>query len=206
FMEVINPTYCKQIITLGDIQHFETTGADARRGVEDILSNGNPALTIFHTAMIIGEGSTALEMFAVLTSKTPIVIAQNWTKTHLQPIAINDVLEYLEACLMNKDTYHRKFDIGGPEVLLFKQMLLVYIALYKDFKPSVVTMPFLNTQLSSHLLNLLSTVSYPDAQTLVENLKCNTVCRDNSIKNIIPHKCLTFKKTLQSISNLPINA
>ena len=199
FAEMLNEVSCRQVITLGDINSDVTASGQSRMNVEDILADGRAALTVLNTAMIIGEGSTSLKMFDILTSKTPVVLAQNWAKVRVQPIATTDVLTYLEGCLMNKNTYNQKFDIGGPEVLLFRQMLLVYLAIYKDFKPSIVTLPFLTAQLSSHLLNLLTPVSYPEAQTLIENLKNDMVCRDNSINDIIDHHCLSFKQALRLV-------
>lgn len=197
FIEVLDQVNCKQVITLSEISCDDSESAESRQLVQEVLANGRAALTVLNAAMIVGEGSTALEMFHILTSKAPVVIAQNWAKVHAQPISTSDVLGYLVDCLMNKDTFHRKFDIGGPEVLLFRQMLLMYVAIYKDFKPKIMTLPFLNGQLSSHLLNLLTTVSYPEAQTLVENLKCDTVCEDRSINYVIPRRCLTFKQSLR---------
>jgi hypothetical protein len=147
--------------------------------------------------MIIGAGSTALEMFNTLASKTSIVVPQNWIKTRLQPIATIDVLQYLESCLLNERTYNQKFDIGGPDVLSFKQMLLIYIAVYKKIKPGIVILPFLTSQLSSHLLNTLAPVNYAEAQSLIENLKHDTICRENSIKHIIPVHPLTPKQMIQ---------
>jgi uncharacterized protein YbjT (DUF2867 family) len=197
FMDSLNRVNCRQIITLSEINNQDSEHGRSRMLVEEVLASGKAALTAFNTTMIVGDASTALEMFYILTSKAPVVIAQNWAKMHAQPICIIDVLGYLEDCLLNEGTFNRKFDIGGPGVLLFRQMLLMYIAIYKDFKPKIVTLPFLNSQLSSHLLNLLTTVSYPEAQTLVENLKYDTVCRDNSINDIIPRRCLTFKQSLR---------
>jgi uncharacterized protein YbjT (DUF2867 family) len=197
FIEALDQVNCKQVITLSEISCDGSESAQSRQLVEEVLSNGRAALTVLNTTMIVGEGSTALEMFHILTSKVPVMIAQNWAKSHAQPISTQDVLSYLEDCLGNKDTYHRRFDIGGPEVLLFRQMLLMYIAIYKDFKPKIMTLPFLNSQLSSHLLNLLTTVSYPEAQTLIENLKCDTICEDRSINYVIPRQCLTFKQALR---------
>jgi uncharacterized protein YbjT (DUF2867 family) len=197
-MEALAQTDCKQIITLTDINDSGPGGAMARRQIENILGNGKPKLTVLNSTMIIGAGSTALQMFNTLTSKTPILIPQNWIKTHLQPIATIDVLKYLEACLLNEKTYNNRFDIGGPEKLLFKQMLLMYIAIYKNSKPSIVILPFLTAQLSSHLLNTLTPVSYPEAQVVIETLKHDTVCADKSINNVIPMQCLTFKQALRA--------
>ena len=197
-MEALVQTDCRQIITLSDINDNGPGGIMARRQVENILGSGRPKLTVLNSTMIVGAGSTALQMFNTLTSKTPILIPQNWIKTHLQPIATIDVLKYLEACLLNENTFNNRFDIGGPEMLLFKQMLLMYIAIYKNFKPSIVILPFLTAQLSSHLLNTLTPVSYPEAQSVIETLKHDTVCADKSIKNIIPMQCLTFKQALRA--------
>jgi uncharacterized protein YbjT (DUF2867 family) len=200
FMEVLNHTNCRHIITLGDIN--DTATDRARMQAEDILCSSSPELTVLNTNMVIGEGSTALEMFNALTAKTPILIPQNWIKAKSQPISATDVSGYLEACLLNEKMYNNKFDIGGPEVLSFKQMLLMYIAINKDVKPGIVVLPFLTAQLSSHLLNTLTPISYPGAQSLIENLKHDTICREDSIKNIIPRQCLTFKESLR-LANAP---
>jgi uncharacterized protein YbjT (DUF2867 family) len=200
FMEALSQTGCKHIITLGDINDKVTDRA--RMQVEDILCSSSPELTVLNTTMIIGRGSTALEMLNTLTAKTPILIPQNWMKARSQPISASDVSGYLEACLLNEKTFNRKFDIGGPEVLSFKQLLLIYIAINKDFKPGIVVLPFLTSQLSSHLLNTLTPISYPGAQSLIENLKHDTICRENSIKDIISKQCLTFKESLR-LANAP---
>ncbi len=202
FMEVLSQTNCRHIITLGDINDKATDRA--RMQAEDILCSSSPELTVLNTTMIIGQGSTALEMFNALTAKTPILIPQNWIKARSQPISATDVSGYLEACLLNEKTYNSKFDIGGPEVLSFKQMLLMYIAINKNFKPNIVVLPFLTAQLSSHLLNTLTPISYPGAQSLIENLKHDTICRENSIRNIITKQCLTFKESIR-LANTPAN-
>jgi uncharacterized protein YbjT (DUF2867 family) len=204
FMEVIGQSGCKQIITLSDINNQPYSDSAARMRIEDILRSGQPALTVLNTTMIIGRGSTALEMFNALTAKTPIVIAQNWEKTRVQPIDVSDVLEYMEACLLNKATFNRKFDIGGPEVSFFKHMMLTYIALCKDFKPNVVALPFLTSQLSAQLLNILTPLSYPGAKSLIENLKSDIICRENAIADIIPLQCLSFKQSLRLAYDLPV--
>jgi uncharacterized protein YbjT (DUF2867 family) len=143
-------------------------------------------------------------MFNTLTAKPPILIPQNWMKARSQPISATDVSGYLEACLLNEKMFNRKFDIGGPEVLSFKQLLLMYIAINKDLKPGIVVLPFLTSQLSSHLLNTLTPISYPGAQSLIENLKHDTICREDSIKAIIPRQCITFKESLR-LANDPID-
>jgi uncharacterized protein YbjT (DUF2867 family) len=208
FMQVISGTNCKQIITLNDIN--DQSSYKARINVENILCDGKPALTVLNTGMIIGPGSAALEMFNILISKTPIVIPRTWIKTRLQPIAVGDVLEHIEACLLNEKTFNRKFDIGGPDILTFKQMILIYIAIHKTVKPNIVILPFLTTHLSSNLLNTLTPVSYAEAQSMIQNLTHDSVCREGSIRSIIPISCLTFKQSVklahesEFVKNIPL--
>lgn len=197
FMEVIAQTNCMQVITLGDLN--DKISHTARLSIEDILSSRKHALTVLNMATIIGEGSTALEMFKTLVSKNPIVIPQTWIKTCLQPISCIDALQCIEACLLNKNTFGKKFDLGGPDILTFKQMVLTYIAIFKTAKPSIVILPFLTSQLSSNLLNTLTPVSYAEAKSLIENLKHDTICRENNIKVILPQQYLTFKQSVKLV-------
>ncbi|HEY9002341.1 MAG TPA: NAD(P)H-binding protein [Mucilaginibacter sp.] len=196
FMEVIAPTNCRQVITLSDIN--DKASGNSRLNVEGILHGGKPALTVLNTSMIVGQGSAALEMFNTLISKTPVVIPRTWIKTRIQPIATNDVLQYIERCLLNSAAFNRKFDIGGPEVLTFKQMMLIYVATHAKSKPDIVILPFLTSHLSSNLRNTLTPLSFPEAQRLIENLKHDCVCRENSISEIVKVPCLTFKQAVKT--------
>ena len=193
FIDALDGTSCRQIITLGDINNT------SRDHVESILEGSRHPLTAFQTSMIIGEDSISLELFDALTQKNPIVITKAWAETVIQPIYIDDVLAYLHDCLLNEKTYGQKYDIGGPQPLTFKQMMLVYIATYKTEKPEIVILPFLNSKLASYLLNFLSPTSYPEAQGLLQNLNIDSVCRDKRIQDIIPIECVTFKRSLKMI-------
>jgi len=201
FMEAIGQTGCKQVVTLSDIN--DKTSGNVHLNVEDILGSGEPALTVLNTSMIVGQGSAALEMFNTLISKTPIVIPRTWIKTRMQPIATCDVLQYIESCLLNQKTLNRRFDIGGPEILTFKQMMLTYVALYAKSKPDIVILPFLTSHLSSNLRNTLTPLSFPEAQRLIENLKHDCICRENSIREIIKVPCITFKQAAKTWHETP---
>ena len=193
FMDALNKTNCGQLITIGD------TCNPSRAHIENILANGKAALTGLQTSMIIGEGSISLELFNALTQNTPIVITKSWANTVIQPVYVDDVLTCLHDCLLNKDTFNHKFDIGGPQALTFKQMLLIYIATYMDVKPGIVIIPFLNSKLSSYLVNFLSPTSYPEAQGLLQNLDNDSVCKDGRINAILPREYTTFKQSLRLI-------
>ena len=194
FMEALNKTQCRQLITTSPISISPPVH------VEDILANGKAALTGLQTSMVIGQGSMALQLFEGLTQHTPIVITRQWAKTLFQPVYIDDILTGLHNCLMNPDTFNHRFDLGGPQVLTFKQMMLVYIATNMEVKPGVVILPFLNSKLASYLVNFLSPVSYPEAQSLIQSLDQDSVC-DNLIPGIVPADSITFKQSLRLIHN-----
>lgn len=196
FMEVIAQTNCKQVITLGDIN--DKASGNSQLNVEDILQGGGPALTVLNTSMIVGQGSAALEMFNTMISKIPLVIPRTWIKTRMQPIATCDVLHYIDSCLLNERTFNHKFDIGGPEVLTFKQMMLTYVAIHAKSKPDIVILPFMTSHLSSNLRNTLTPLSFPEAQRLIENLGHDCVCRENAIREIIKAPCITFKQAART--------
>jgi len=192
FMDALNKTWCGQLITVSDI-------STSRNHIENILANGKAALTGLQTSMIIGEGSISLELFDALTRNEPIVITKSWANTSIQPVFIEDVLGCLHDCLSNSATFNRKFDIGGPQVLTFKQMMLIYIATYIEVKPGIVILPFLSSKLASYLVNFLSPTSYPEAQNLLQNLSNDSVCMDGRINDVLPREYTTFKKALRLI-------
>jgi uncharacterized protein YbjT (DUF2867 family) len=194
FMDALNRTHCTQLITTGELNN------PSRHHIEDILAKGRAHLTGLQLSMVIGDGSIAMELFGALTNNTPIVITNAWAEAKIQPVYIGDLLLYLHDCLLNKATYNRNFDICGPQVLTFKQMMLIYIATYRqDNKPNIVILPSLNARLASYLANFLSPINYPEAQSLLGNLRFDSISGDDCIKDIIPHQCLTFKESLRLI-------
>jgi len=200
FVDSVKITRCKQILTISDIYQEGSELDLSRRHVEQILGDTSVPVTYFKTAMIVGPGSIAAEMFKALTDNDPIVISQNWTQTKSQPIALADVLGYLEGSMLNEQTYGKLFELGGPEVLVFKQMLLTYIAIFKDQKPRLMAVPYVSSQLSSYLLNLLTPISFTMAKSLVESLKFDTVVKDDAISSIISRKRTSFKQALQQLN------
>lgn len=197
FVQAVNQTHCRQIISLSEIDDHLGQAGLSRQHVEDILRTSDAAITILKSTMIVGPGSIALELMEGLTKKSPIIIASNWAKAQEQPIATGNVIEYLTGCLLNEDTFNSEFHISGPEVLTFKQMLLMYGEVCRQRKVKIVTVPQVSSALSSYWLNYLTPISYSHAKTLVENLKFDLVSRDDAIQNIIPLQLIPLKEALQ---------
>lgn len=196
FVQAINQTTCKQIISLSEIDDHLGEAGLSRLHVEEILRQADAAITILKSTMIVGHGSIALELLDGLTKKSPIIIASNWAKAQEQPIATCNVIEYLAGCLLNEATFNSEFHISGPEILTFKQMLLTYGEVIRQRKVKIMTVPQVSAALSSYWLNYLTPISFSHAKTLVENLKFDLVSRDNTIERIIPLQLQSLKEAL----------
>jgi uncharacterized protein YbjT (DUF2867 family) len=198
FVKAIQPTLCKQIIYLTGIVNDNDLSKhlSSRLAVEKELKKSGIAYTILRAAIIIGSGSASFEIIRDLTEKLPVMVAPKWVSTRCQPIAIRDVLAYLTGVLMKEDAFNHTFDIGGPDILTYKEMLLQYAASRK-LKRWIITVPVLTPKLSSLWLNLVTSVPYTLASSLVDSMKNEVICKDSSIQLIVPRTCLTYKKALK---------
>lgn len=197
FSNAIKKTNCKQIIYLTGIANDEhlSKHLGSRLAVEEELKSSGIVCTILRAAIIIGSGSASFEIIRDLTEKIPVMVAPKWVKTKCQPIGIRDVLGYLIGVLHNDKAFNQTFDIGGPDILTYKNMLLDY-ANERGLKRWIITVPVLTPRLSSLWLNLITPVPYSLARSLVDSMKNEVVCKDDSIKNVVPRKCLTYAEAL----------
>jgi uncharacterized protein YbjT (DUF2867 family) len=198
FINALDKTGCRQMVYLSGITNDDNLSKHllSRRHVEDVLKEGKAALTVLRASIIIGSGSSSFEIIRDLTEKLPIMTVPRWVNTRCQPIAIRDVLGYLESVLLNKKAFNRTFDIGGPDVLTFKQMMLTYADVRK-LKRYIVTIPFLSPKISSYWLYFVTSTSYSLAQSLVDSMKNETICKDDAIKEVAPRQCLTYREALE---------
>ncbi|TWR27393.1 SDR family oxidoreductase [Mucilaginibacter pallidiroseus] len=198
FATAVNKTKAKQIIYLSGITNDENLSnhLKSRRHVEDVLAEGHVPVTVLRAAIIIGSGSSSFEIIRDLTEKLPIMTVPRWVNTKCQPIAIRDVLGYLEGVLLNDKAIGKTFDIGGPDILSFKQMMLTY-ADVRRLKRYIITIPFLSPKLSSYWLYFVTSTSYSLAQSLVDSMKNETVMKNHDIDAVVPRKCLTYREALR---------
>ena len=198
FVKQLNKTNCKQVVFLSGITNDTNLSKHlkSRRHVEDVLREAKAALTVFRAAIIIGSGSASFEIIRDLTEKLPIMTVPRWVHTKCQPIAIRDVLGYLEGALAHEKAYNQTFDIGGPDVLSFKDMMLTY-AKVRHLKRYIITIPFLSPKISSYWLYFVTSTSYQLAQSLVDSMKNETIKKDDSVDKVIPRKCLSYEEALK---------
>jgi uncharacterized protein YbjT (DUF2867 family) len=198
FTKAIKKTSCKQLIYLTGIANDEELSKHltSRLAVENVLKQSGINYTILRAAIIIGSGSASFEIIRDLAEKLPVMVAPKWVRTRCQPIAIRDVIAYLLGVLANVKAAHQVFDIGGPDILTYKQMLLKY-AESRGFKRYILTVPVLTPKLSSLWLNLVTAVPYALAKSLVDSMKNEVICKNDHIKNAVPRICLTYNEALK---------
>jgi uncharacterized protein YbjT (DUF2867 family) len=198
FLKGVKNSHIKQIIYLGGIINDEkrlSPHLKSRLLVEKTLKQSGIPCTVLRASIIIGAGSASFEIIRDLCEKLPIMIAPKWVNSLCQPIAISDVLFYLSSVILNQKCLNKTFDIGGPEVFSFKELLLRY-AKFRNLKRWIINVPVLTPHLSSYWLVFITSVRYSLCSYLVESMKTSSVVQLNEIQKIIPHLCLTYTEAL----------
>ncbi len=198
FTYYISKSDARQIIYLSGIVNDDNLSEhlSSRKNVETILAGSGIPLTVLRAAIIIGSGSASFEIIRDLVEKLPVMIAPKWLNTKCQPISVRNVLEYLYQTLLNRETFHEVFDIGGPDILTYKEMLLGY-AKARGLKRLIITVPVLSPRLSSLWLYFVTSTSYLLSRNLVDSMKNEVVCRNESIQKIIPVDLISYQDALQ---------
>ncbi len=197
FKNAINKSNAKHVIYLSGIVNDDQLSKhlNSRKNVENILRSKQYNLTTFRAGIIIGSGSASFEIIRDLVEKLPIMIAPKWLNTKCQPIGIRAVIEILEKSLMNEKLFNQNFDIGGPDILTYKEMLLGF-AKFRDLNRKIYTVPIMTPRLSSYWLYFVTSTSYKLAVSLVESMKVEVICRDNRINQILDIQPEGYQKSL----------
>jgi len=207
FIDFIKPAETKQIVYLSGISNSESLSEhlSSRKNVEGILQSSNVPLTILRAGIIIGSGSASFEIIRDLVEKLPVMITPKWLNTKSQPIAVKNVIQFLTGVMLKDYTFHKSFDIGGPEVLTYKQMLLKF-AEVRRLKRYILTLPVMTPRLSSYWLYFVTATSYKLAVNLVNSMKIEVVARENNLAEFLSLELIDFKSAVkQSFSSIEQN-
>ncbi len=198
FVRLAEEANVKQVIYLGGL-----TGSDqlsehleSRKAVGEILQRSPIRHTILQAGIIVGSGSASFEIIRDLVEKLPVMITPKWLNTLCQPIAIRDVLRCLMGVLGNHAAFDQTFDIGGPDVLSYREMLLQF-ADVRGLKRFIGIVPVMTPRLSSYWLYFVTNTSYNLAVNLVNSMKVNVVCQENRIAEIVPFERIPYKKAVE---------
>ena len=200
FVGYLNGTSCRQVIYLSGIANDRALSVHlrSRKAVEKVLGKAETAhLTVLRASIIIGSGSASFEIIRDLVEKLPVMVTPRWLNSRCQPIGIRDVMFYLLQVLDNPAARGQSFDIGGPDVLTYRQMLLG-LAEARGLRRYIVTVPVLTPRLSSWWLYLVTSTTFSLAQSLVESLRNDTVADPaRSIAAVVPHTCMSYERAVR---------
>ncbi|ANW17684.1 SDR family oxidoreductase [Streptomyces clavuligerus] len=182
----------RRIVYLGGLtpagvpEHRLSPHLRSRAEVGRIFLDGEVPTAVLRAAVIIGSGSASFEMLRYLTERLPVMVTPSWVRTRVQPIGVRDVLRYLLVCATLPDDVHRAFDIGGADVLTYREMMRGYAAVAGLPRRLIVPVPVLTPRLSSHWVGLVTPVPHSVARPLTESLRYEVVCREHDIARWAP--------------------
>jgi uncharacterized protein YbjT (DUF2867 family) len=179
----------RRIIYLGGMipEHQELSEhLRSRKEVGDVLLASGVPTAVLQAGVVIGSGSASFEMLRYLTERLPVMVTPKWVHTRIQPIAIRDVLRYLVDSSALPADVNRRFDIGGPDVLTYFEMMQRYATVAGLPKRRVFPVPILSPSLSSHWVGLITPVPASLARPLVESLRNEVVASEHDIAEYVP--------------------
>jgi uncharacterized protein YbjT (DUF2867 family) len=156
----------------------------SRREVERVLGEGEAAVTTLRAAIIVGAGSASFELVRQLSSRLPVMVTPRWVETPCQPIAVDDVVAYLVGVLGVPETAGETYEIGGPEVLTYREIMR-RTGRQLGQEPYIVSVPVLTPRLSAYWLDLVTDVPPGVAHPLIEGLKNPVVANDTRIRRLV---------------------
>jgi uncharacterized protein YbjT (DUF2867 family) len=168
----------------------------SRREVETVLASTGVAVTVLRAAMIIGSGSGSFETLRYLVERLPVMITPRWVSTECQPIAVRNTLRYLVDCLDTPATTGRTLDIGGPEILPYREILQIMAESLGLPRRRILPVPVLTPRLSSLWIHLVTPIHQNLARPLAEGLRNRVVCRNDDAVRLMPQQLLTVREAV----------
>jgi uncharacterized protein YbjT (DUF2867 family) len=198
FRKVADEKHVKRLIYLGgleDIRSSLSSHLGSRIEVARELKKGKTPITVLRAAVIVGKGSASYEIMQYLVKRLPVIPFPHQARNKCQPVAISDVIKYLVGVLEVPETAGKDFDIGGKDILTYVEMLKVLAGLL-DKRTIFVPFPFLNIGLYTYLAGLLTPIPNSITRCLVEGLKNEAICHDESIKKYFPFEPMSYKEAV----------
>ena len=199
FRDRLDRTQVRQVIYLSGIINQEKLSRhlSSRRDVELIVEEGEYHLTTLRAGIIVGSGSASFEIIRDLVEKLPVMVAPRWLNTRTQPIAIRNVIQFLTGVLDHPSTFDQSFDIGGTEILTYREMLLQF-ARVRKLKRTIWVVPVMTPKLSSYWLYFITSTSYKLAVNLVHSMKVEVVCQENNLKELLGIELLSYGEAVEA--------
>ena len=198
FLKAATKAGVKRIIYLGGLVNDSldlSPHMKSRKEVGEILASGNIPVTELRASLIIGAQGGSYAMLRYLVERLPVMVCPSWVKSLAQPIAVDDVIEYLSGCIMHPETAGKIYEIGGKDKVTYEELMRVY-SKYLNKSLFIIEIPFLTTRLSSYWVDLITPVKASLARPLIDSLVHDTVVTDDSITKVIPLQLKSVKDAI----------
>jgi uncharacterized protein YbjT (DUF2867 family) len=182
---------------LGDDSADLSPHLRSRRETGERLASTSVPVTTLRAAMVIGRGSAAFETIVALVDRLPAMVTPRWVSTRTQPVALSNVVAYLAGVCGLEATLGAGYDVGGPEVMTYREMM-ERIAALRGKRPFIFEVPVLTPYLSSLWLHVVTPVKAGVARPLIEGLRNETVVRDDRIRELVPVDLTRFEAAARS--------
>ncbi len=182
---------------LGEMGEGLSQHLRSRREVESKLASTGVPVTTFRAAMIMGSGSASFEILRYLVERLPVMVTPSWVKTESQPVAITDVLHWLVRCLSVPETTGKTLEIGGPDVLPYRELMQIMAEELHLPKRLIIPLPVLTPRLSSLWISLVTPVSYRIARPLGEGLRNRVVVTNDETQRLMPHQAIGVREAIR---------
>ena len=169
----------------------------SRRQVESRLAEAGVPVTVLRAAIVVGAGGVSWEITRQLVKNLPAMVTPRWVNTRTQPIALSDAVRYLHGVLDHPEAIGRVFEIGGPDVLTYAEMLRRAARLRNGRTVPILSVPLLTPRLSSLWISLVTDVDTTTARNLIESMDTEVVVHDHAIETIVPGRSLTYDEAVE---------
>lgn len=190
----------RQIIYLGGLGREDedlSTHLRSRREVEGLLGAGGVPVTVLRAGIVVGAGGTSWELTRQLVKNLPAMVVPRWVSTRTQPIGIDDVIRYLAGVVDEERAIGKVFEIGGPEVLTYREMLQIAGEVASGHRPPIVTVPVLTPRLSSYWLSLVTDVDVTTGRNLIDSMGTEVIVTDDSIREVVPGELASYEEAVR---------
>jgi uncharacterized protein YbjT (DUF2867 family) len=198
FVRFIDTTQCQQIIYLGAMSSMKNISKhmQSRLNVQRVLSTSKAALTTLGAGIIVGSGSASFEIIRDIVEKLPVMVAPRWLNTRSQPISIRNAIKALSGVMLNEKCYKQHYDIAGPDILTYKEMMQQY-AEVRGYKRLIITVPVLTPRISAYWLSMLTSTHYNLAYTLVRSMSTEVISSDNRLNEMLGIEPIPYKTAIK---------
>ncbi|QIO21725.1 NAD(P)H-binding protein [Haloarcula sp. JP-L23] len=200
FRDAVDAAGIERIVYLGGLGNEDEGLSEhlrSRREVERLLGTGEAELTALRAAIVIGEGSASFQIIRQLAARLPVMVTPSWVRTECQPIYVDDMVAYLVGVLENPETAGQTYEVGGPDVLTYQEILTTTARLMLGRQPLIVPVPVLSPGLSARWLGLVTDVPVSVAVPLVDGLRNRVVVSDDSITSVVDVELTPFEESVR---------